>query len=398
MEKNPDKKAGLIWDEIKNAKGFWEVDRAAETVRYRCPSCGHEYENNAKSWDYFNEAGRYICEDPKRTKKNVSVRWNDLVKRGWESTVSDWLMAQNAYKIGVHKDIKEFYMKNDATFFKPKLLEKKVDFRPSAYAMKSGVPEWATHLFLVCDCQDGRGNDSAHYWAQAEAWSETGRSARLFYGRLDTKDEIRDLQLDFGIDDPRVSLDGGHKLLQVAGICADYNWSILVGSDKETFTHYEEDGRNKRERVERPFSKWDQVDPYRGREGQGRFFAWRLHWSNYSIKNILWNLITGNGPKYEWPEDLPEIYERQLFSETRKKFINPKTGKVTEMWVPLNPSNPNNHAWDVSCMGVVCALEAGLLPFSADDIKQPDEEPVSGEAATAPHDQPQQDTLALSES
>lgn len=396
MLADPETPAGIIWDKTARlGGGGWDVGRAAATARFRCRACGHEHPDEPATWHRINREGEYIDRDPDRTMRNVTVRWNSLVNGFYGDLVTEFLQSCEARDAGVIDPLKKFYQKKLNLPWDESQIEEKRPLPIGGYYQ--GEPWQLGELTaLTADYQEGRGNDSEHYWVVIRSWRRGGASRLLWTARCRQLEEIDALQARFAIKAPAVCIDGGDRLLDIAAACASRGWTVLVGDDPETFPHRPKAGGRP---ILRAWSPRKKIDPHRGTKLARRRHAWLFYWSNPSVKNILWRLRHGRGAKWELPADLPEEYKLGLDSELKFRSVAKRDGAVTYFWKNIAP-NKFNHHWDCECMQVVVALIAGLLRFELDDNAKPDSSAKTapgpkGEAPAAPHNETDQLGLAL---
>jgi hypothetical protein len=396
-------RAGVVWDTVLLRDGRHDIDRCARSARFRCSRCGHDHADEPVTWERFNTNGAYILQDPDRGMKNCSVHWSSMVNGRYESLVAEFLKATEIKEQGSVEPLRKFYMKKLAQFWALSTAQEKITLRTAGYlkepAQAKGykLPDQVAAAypwrFIVADFQEGRGNDTRHFKVVARAWREDGSSRLLWEGRVNSPEKIYELQLALQVRPACVCVDGAHEMNFIAGICAKYGWTVLIGDDPETFPHKPKKRGEKP--IQRPFSPRFKIDPMRGKAGAGRTYAFAFYWSNPSVKTITWNLRHGEGARWELPQDVSPTYRDEIDSEVRKREIDKKTGRPRYRWIQ---TKQDNHAWDCENMQTVCALIAELIPFDVEPEEEeakPDaaEEPKKPEKPTAPHDQPEQ--LAL---
>ena len=90
------------------------------------------------------------------------------------------------------------------------------------------------------------------------------------------------------------------------------------------------------------------------------------HWASDPVKDVLGKLRSGQGAKWEVPDDAGQEYERQINGDVKKEMVNKRTGRSEWRWVRRHA----NHYWDCEAMQVAAALMLGILASPA----EPDEE------------------------
>lgn len=393
-------KAGILWNhDARRADNRWDIARAAESARLVCIYCAADFPDTPDTWRMVETRLSYLCTTPDIPIRNSSFRWPSLVMGEYRNMVAEFLQATEAKTSGAVEPLKKFFQKKLVIPWDDSLVETPAILRTGQYHMGERLPG-ATLTFLTADYQEGRKNDSEHYWIEvsdtraADPRLGTPAVSRMvFTGRCESADEIRAKQLELGIKDKCVCVDGGDRLLYIAGVCARFGWTVFVGDDREFMPHIV---RGRKKPILRAWAPRKRVDPGRGSKLQGRVFAWCFLWSNPSVKNIAWRNRHGHGIKMEWPADLPQFYRDGLDSEAKIRVIAKANGQVTYVWKKLHEFN---HPWDLFCMRTAAALIAGIIAFDLDDNARPDPtakklKPADDATPTAPHDRPEQLELA----
>jgi len=381
-------RAGIVWSKsARQTDGRWNIDEAGASARFKCCYCGHEHDDEPRVWAHFDRHGEYLDMDPERNRTDCSVRWNGLAVGDWGRLVRKFLRACEVRDQGSTMQLEQFYKKDLALFWDPGVATEKVELVTSGYVKeapfadgyKTQKLEWETLRVITADYQQGRGNDTRHLIVVCRAWGANGRSRLLWEGRLNSFEELYQLQTALEVTPRCVAIDGGFNLMEVAAQAAKYGWTILLGDDAATFLHK----RKKRPPVRLPYSPRFAVDPAKGTAGQGRRLAYGFRWSNPTIKNQLFNLRHGAvAVEWELPSDISPSYREGIDSEAKRREMNKKTGVAKWVWVQLHP---NNHAWDCECMQVVVAIIAGTLSFDVEvDVEAPAPPQPAHRSRTAP--------------
>lgn len=370
--------AGVVWERKKYLDGTPNVERAMLTVHYRCPLCGHHHDRGEVamrqlvstadySTDYPRAAyGEFDLSDAgaKEARGNPgthSYHWPSWVAVPLEQLVEDWLKADHAHKLGDISAKKDFYLKKCAIFWSEEMNTDKIVLQLSGYSLGESYAG-ETVRFGTADYQEGRGDDTPHYWVVVRAWIKgMGSSGLIWCGRVESEEELVETWHTYGVAPDGVVVDGGDKQRMIAAMCSRHGWSFLIGSDKESFPHRLK-RKGKSVAVTLPYSAVQRFDTQKGK-GRARYVKY-VTWSNPTIKDMLHRLRAGSGVPWELPNDVPEWYGDQLDSEYRQR-INSR-GQWKYRWVPKSKGNPNNHIWDCECMQLVRAMIAGVIPFDAD--------------------------------
>lgn len=411
----PENRAGIVWDRsARLPDGRWNISRAAETARFKCIRCGHEHPDDMRSYEAFNASGDYLLfpGDEDRSMVEVSLRWTALVGGDWWRLVKRFLSACEVRDAGSTVPLEEFYRGPCSLFWDPSLAQTKTALRTGEYLMETPLShgytpqllDWERLRVITADYQQGSGNDTRHLIVTCRAWGALGshRSRLLWQGRVNSFEELHNLQRLLGVKPACVGIDGSFEMMEVAAQCAKYGWTVLIGDDPKFFSWPQKKGPPAR----KPYSRIFEIDPGKGKASQGRAVAKAMRWSNPSIKNVLWNLRHGL-TKHQWelPADLGADYRDGIDSEL-KKLTYPK-GSPVPVWV-WEKIKANNHPWDCECMQTVIAIAAGFLSVDVEDEAPPPpaktpppgdpaspRSPANNPAATpsAPHAQPEQLSL-----
>ena len=392
MENDPENRAGIIWDsQAKNADGSYDYDKVRKTTRFKCPITAKEYEDTPRNWALFNEWGSYICKDEERTIREVTLRWNSLVRGYWGDLAVQYCRALEALDKGLAEPLKKFYQKELCIPWAEDMETPEVRLISGGY--EEGEP-WEDSVFdcMTVDYQEGKRNEGEHFWVCVRAWAADGRSRLRYFGKVWTADEIEVKREEYGINPVFVGIDGGDQLTYIAGICARFGYIILegAGNTRTSFPHKKGKGT-----VYKAYAPKRRVDPLRGKRGAKRKIAWSFMWSNYSVKNILWRLRHGLGKEWALYDNLPESYVSGIDSEIKKRVTVKRTGGSQFIWYR---TNRENHPWDCEAMSVVMAMIRGIIVF--DPGNKPDDSDAKQEKQkaanpAAPHTEPDQPELFL---
>jgi len=116
MEGDATKRAGVVWSaEARRDDGTWDEVRAAETVRFVCPHCGHEHADTDATRAHWRTTGHYVSkrENPPRHWK--SYHWEALPAHPLHLLASEYCQASNlATKYKDQSGLAKFRQKREA--------------------------------------------------------------------------------------------------------------------------------------------------------------------------------------------------------------------------------------------------------------------------------------------
>lgn len=365
MTTDPTARACVVWNEdARRSDGSWNVGRAVETARWKCPGCGHEHEDTATTRARWNQAGEYFARRPDANPANVSFRWEALVARDMGALVAQFLEARKQQKLGITQPMQDFTRQRRALPWKDDDMTEAVLLSGAGYKLTDAeiiAPlENETKRFLTVDRQRD------HFWVVVRAWRADGSSRLLYFSRVTTPEQIHEIETRFSVEPQLCFEDAGYFPNGVYTDCARYGWTALKGSGDNYFSI---EARGKK--IKRTWSNASQIL-------HDRKLVPLIHWCSDPIKDILYNLRGGRGAKWETPDNLSPEYGHQLSGDHKKERVNGKTGRPEWRWVRRHA----NHAHDLEAMQVAAALMVGVLvaPDAAGDTN----EPVANNSAGAP--------------
>ena len=184
--------------------------------------------------------------------------------------------------------------------------------------------------FMACDKQGNR------YYYVIRTFSTNGESKLLAYGMVINYSDLRNIQLEWEIEDNCVAIDTAYEPQSVLGACAANGWIGLNGFKSEAF-NISKNGKNYKRVYSNPsFSK--------SNIGTARSYLY----SSSRIKDLVSALKRGDGIKWEIPHDVTEDYLNSLNSEIKKA----KHDGSFE-WIKIRE---RNDIWDCECEIIVIAM------------------------------------------
>jgi hypothetical protein len=344
-------RGGVVWNkDARRDDDTWDIARVVETVRFRCISCGHESPDNDATRANWAKSGRYVPENSKAPREFRSFRIEALVTRPMRLLVEEWAQAENTWvRTGDEQAKIEFRTKREA---RPWIVERKSvnllvkdsGYKLADHADGQPIPDEAIRFLAIDRQQD-------HFWAEVGAFStaQGPRYRQLWFGRIDTRDQLRQLQQRFKVADACTAQDRGYRPADVDRDCAEFGWRSMRGYGRRTWTMRDEASG---QMINFPFSD-PQVSDYRG--GDVYFY----NWSGDYFKDILAAALEGKGDlRWEMPSDVNPLYVEHLKGEHK---VEVRTG-VWE-WREVR-SNAANHGLDTSAMLLCMATIAGVIRYA----------------------------------
>jgi hypothetical protein len=347
---------GLRWwresaDESKT-DGAWDMKKVAANAYYRCQECTGEI------YDYERptmlEAGRWVPTilnaEPYRFGYHLSSLYSILSQATSLGNIAvQWLTAR-----GLRSELQSFVNSWLAEPWDESRLFDRPDIELEEYSNKQ-IPENSVGIMGI-DFQEG------HQWVVIRRFQAPdkehphGRSWLLYADRVETIDELSELQTTYGIIGENILCDLAHRPNQVGKTIIEKNWRGILGTDTKSFQHPQPNGT----RVEREYSVVQFRDPYLGTKWQDRTFE-RVRYVKFSKPRIL-DMVSS----LRWAQ--PTIwhvsmnahldYSRHLNSRVKLQRQNQRTGVVEWFWKELHQ---DNHLADCENFVTVRALQLGLL-------------------------------------
>jgi hypothetical protein len=348
----------IKWDETPDtrdeASGVWQWEAMRSTVRHCCMTCGKETPDTLENRRRMSRGGEYVVTNSNAPSRSRSFRVDATAVywQSWADLAEQFLRARDALRRGDIQPLKLFTQKKEACPWKDMEIAS-VDFdslRPGEYVKATYEKEKIEGEYcraMAVDVQAG------HYWSVARAMTKDGASKQIWEGKLLTWDDVRALQLRLSIPDNLVVVDAGNWRFAVCAICSQYNWTAMVGDQRDTYVHVRQNSRGQVVKTNRAYSPVQKFFITGQKLPQGiKNYARGYFWSNRVAKDMLGRLRAGEGVSWELPGDIGDEYKRHLFSEVK----NPRSGR----WEPRY-KNADNHLWDCESMLVALMMILGVL-------------------------------------
>lgn len=257
------KRWGLVFDEIKDDKGYYDPEACKDTARYECKHCGHVHQDTPEVKEFWNDNGLYTVVG-KRIADKKTFHWWDIVDASWSHLIFLWTSALNAAANGNFIPKVTFCQKQLAHMKSEKslgadlvsILRKEYDFES----------DWKHELdrILTIDCQQ-----EGKFYYMARAWGQCGRkveSRRLEFGTAYSFAELEEIRKRLNIDTKRVFIDSGYKAKGATGVyaaCVKYGWIATKGDKEESYLHCI-GPKGKQQKVRRSYAEIAPGDPEDG--------------------------------------------------------------------------------------------------------------------------------------
>lgn len=347
--------------------GKYDIDRIKETVRYECEVCGYRIHNNVHERKPLTQEGngRWVVKNKNAASNARSFFWNALLPywTNWADQVVEFLAATEALKNwNDPAPLKDHINETRGEPWTDKLRyasdEKFIHLRCGDYDPRA-IWDDEKRRFGTIDVQAAGGR---HFWLCIRAWSIAARSRLLYYGKLWSIDEVRQLLDDWGVKPENVGIDAATFTSEVYKYVVEsgYYWKAMKGDDKPFFrvaTGTPGVSRNMMFQV-------SMADPAIGTAMQGKVLPIKQYiWSKPSALDRL--ALFQHGMAGDW-RILPRgqvttEYSTQVTAYERRDRVDIRGATHTE-W----HKKREDHASSCEMMQIVCAAATDLL--SAPDL------------------------------
>lgn len=370
MRSDPEAHACVVWDrDAKKADGKWDEGRVRQSVRWKCPSCGHEHANSGETRVRWNAEGRYSAPRADADPRHRSFTWNALIAEDMAQLAIEFLGASAYKERGILQPLKDFYMQRLALPWREEKDEQgKVEVLTLSEYTLADISEKPTEKIagealrvMTIDRQRD------HFWAIVRAWAFDGSSRLLWRGRLHTVEQAEEIRSKYGVEPQMCFEDAQYSTDSVYQDCVRFGWTALHGSGEDSFPHLLRGGR-------KVFRYYTTVKSTQVPGGYARY----LFWASDPVKDQLAGLLAGKSYPFGLPADAGEEYARQMRGEAKRERIVKKTGRSEWRWVKVGA----NHYWDCEAMGVAVAIAMQILPSPDGETLKPEDEQTAQETAT----------------
>jgi len=355
---------GLRWwreseEEVKT-DGEWDLNKIAKEGYYRCQECGGEIQDferpsmiNAGNWVPSNtlaEVGDYGY--------HLSSLYSILSRKtSFGAIAAKWIAAK-----GVLSGRQNFINSWLAETWDAERMFDMSDVQPEVYRLQD-VPDGSVAILTV-DVQEN------HFWAVVRRWLQpskervNGESWLLFADKVDTVEQLIELQKEHSINGENVLVDLAHRPNQTGRMILDNNWRGIWGSDTKSFYHRLPNGT----RIERIYSTVQIRDPHLGTAWESRTLD-RVRYVKFSTNgalDLISSLRFASPPIWHVTTNVSEKYQRHLNSKMKVSLQNKRTGRFEFIWKELHQ---DDHLLDCEEFQVIRSIQLGLIAVPEEKIE-----------------------------
>jgi hypothetical protein len=386
---NKRKRWGIVWDEIRDSRGMWDVERCVETVRFECFRCAHKHFDGPKIKGPWNTKGRYqIIGEQKRRKK--SFHWTGVITYPWTTLLEEFLNARNVAAQGDRSKTVIFFQKKMADFHDPRKGDDEFERLPEVEVLTpmdgaqiemldpgTGRRILFTRRLASIDVQKN------HLWLMIDAWNQHGDDVTLWFEKLLNWEEAAERITKWKVAPEDVCVDVNYhdRAQEVIRECARHgyeqddgsgnvkwiSWKAFRGSPRAEFKYTHAKGPQKGQTVVLPYDPvFERGDPCAGlpsndsRRGefQGKLCQIYL-WSNPWIKDVVVARRDGLAKACRSlvaPGDWVTEFSKQMHGERKL----PRQDRFNNTILEWHKTN-DNHGLDCKCMTTVRAWQRGYV-------------------------------------
>lgn len=342
------RRAGVVWSEdAKRDDGTYNEQRAAESVRFVCCHCGHEHADSDSTRARWKKTGLYIPTRADASDAWKSYHWEAVCAHPLHLLAAEWCQAENMFhRVGDDSSRRKFRQKREARAWKVERQTLTFDTSQSDYTVEQfwngeRIQNEAAR-FMVIDRQQ------SHFWVEIGAWTAAPEYQQLYFGRVDTLDQLRELQRRYAVPDSCVAQDRRYDSRKVDEDCVRFGWRGMMGVKKKTWTMQNQ--------TTQLLENYPHSDPKFSNIGAA-LPAPYYEFSSHHCKDIVANAIAGRSFKWKLPRNVNPLYLDYLKGE-EKREVRPGVWE----WVEVKQNA--NHSLDCSAMTVCIAVIAGLVRFT----------------------------------
>lgn len=368
------------WTESQNE------NEMINSIHMVCPHCDKRIDDIPEQRIAMDEFAGYVPMNPTASSIYNSYRWTAFSAqwRRWNELLAEYLSGIYQAKLGKLDAYQDWVKKTEVRSWDGSY---PIMDRSTVHIIKKWSEDEETARFMAVDPQAGKEGEGVHWWAGVGEYDRDGNSNRIAYEKLLSWGEVYAFQMDNQVkvagpetqNRSRVAIDCGYRDKEVFGRCAEWKWYALKGMPQVEFEHVKQVHPSlPPTRFTAPYSEpWTgnstigkSSEPFKGRHILPPQFCLGMFWSNPTIYNMFYELISGRtGLIYGIPDKFSTdfIKQYQAFIPFKDNSISISENKPT----PLKPVIPefknvkpgNEHAWDVECQILVLALVNNFHPL-----------------------------------
>ena len=353
-------------DAAKTATG-WDLDMVRANTTYECKFCKHQHlDRNSVRAEMVREP-EYVPMNPSAPKDRKGFHFNALSMLwglSWGDLAVECIEAAQSFDSGGDESKRrDFKQKRLALPWSDEPDDGGGEVLPSGYLMGEEWLDEAANIngkvqpppftkeqmdnvnfarlrFMSVDVQ------RKGFYCLVRSWSHDGKSRLIWWGYVDTWEQVRAEQVRHEVSPIFTFVDSGDgpNMEEVYRNCATYGWNATKGSGNTDFPW----------KVQTPYGIKMAYRPYAPAKvvQVGKQSCRMFMFSNLILKDTLTRLRRAGHHTYS--QDAGDEYRKMMQSEHRTRT---EAGKP--IWVQIG--DRPNHIWDCETIGILPALMARLV-------------------------------------
>jgi hypothetical protein len=353
-------------DAAKTPTG-WDLDMVRANTTYECKFCKHQHlDRNSVRAEMVRDP-EYVPMNPSAPKDRKGFHFNALSMLwglSWGDLAVECIEAAQSFDSGGDESKRrDFKMKRLALPWSDEPDDGGGEVLPSGYLMGEQWLDEAANIngkvqpppftkeqmdnvnfarlrFMSVDVQ------RKGFYCLVRSWSHDGKSRLIWWGYVDTWEQVRAEQVRHEVAPIFTFVDSGDgpNMEEVYRNCATYGWNATKGSGNTDFPW----------KVQTPYGIKMAYRPYAPAKvvQVGKQSCRMFMFSNLILKDTLTRLRRAGHHTYS--QDAGDEYRKMMQSEHRTRT---EAGKP--IWVQIG--DRPNHIWDCETIGILPALMARLV-------------------------------------
>ena len=353
-------------DNAKTSTG-WDLDMVRANTTYECKFCKHQHlDRNSVRAEMVRDP-EYVPLNPSAPKDRKGFHFNALSMLwglSWGDLAVECIEAAQSFDSGGDESKRrDFKQKRMALPWSDEPDDGGGEVLPSGYMMQEEWLDEAANIhgkvqpppftkeqmdnvnfarlrFMAVDVQ------RKGFYCLVRSWSHDGKSRLIWWGYVDTWEQVRAEQVKHKVAPIFTFVDSGDgpNMEEVYKNCATYGWNATKGSGNTDFPW----------KVQTPYGIKMAYRPYAPAKvvQVGKQSCRMFMFSNLILKDTLTRLRRAGHHTYA--QDAGDEYRKQMQSEHRTRT---EAGKP--IWVQVG--DRPNHLWDCETIGILPALMARLV-------------------------------------
>jgi hypothetical protein len=311
-------------------------------------------------------------------RKMIGFRWNAMILHlidgvpSWQKLVQEFIEAEAVFtNSGLITDLQDFIFKRMGEWWKEGQQHEQKNVVTGFFSIKDPISKDWDEIALTVDVQE------THYWHTGFGWRHNGQARLLSCGKLPGEGDILKKQNDLGLRGPQfVFLDATWSPgRRVQKMCAENNWTALVGSDVDGFEHRtnRKDHRGNYVTERKIYSRQKNIDVGMGTHEAGRKFCAQFDFATNVAQGILQERLDRSELGFEIPQDAPAEFFEHLKGMVRKQTVVKSTGMRKWIWADI--ANGRIHLRDCCNMQMIFAAMAKCISVTLPENEANDATP-----------------------